>query len=140
MARAVSAAPVISSREWVGALDSGRARAPRRRARAATGMLTQKMVRHPHPKRSAATSAPPRSGPATAARPCTAPKAPKALAWPGPSKEARMMPKTWGTIRPAASPCTTRAAMRVPAVGARAHRAEATANPARLPKKTRRRP
>ncbi|GAA2822191.1 hypothetical protein GCM10020220_008320 [Nonomuraea rubra] len=73
MAAAASAAPARSSRVRPGERDSGMNRAPAASAATAIGTLTQKIARHPRPNRSASTSSPPSNGPATEARPSTAP-------------------------------------------------------------------
>lgn len=73
MPTAASSAPGRSSRAVEVERDSSSTFAPRTSATAETGTLIQKMVRQPKPNRSASTSSPPSSGPATEARPWTAP-------------------------------------------------------------------
>ena len=87
------------------------------------------------------TTAPPTSGPAATASPAMPPQMPTTVPrrWPAGNAVVRMVRLSGMTIA-APMPCTARAAIRVPAVGASAQAADATVNSIRPATYTRRRP
>ncbi len=100
----------------------------RRMVTAISGRLTQKIAR----QEIAWTSAPPPAGPSTVAIPVHAVQVPTAFPRAAPSKVAATIAREPGTSSAPATPCSARAPISIPVVGATAHSAEVTpkaANP-----------
>jgi hypothetical protein len=102
--------------------------------------LTRKIIRQPVPNRSASTSTPDSTGPSTAARPITGPKAANALAISSGGKQALIMASPCGIITAPNPPCSTRNAIIEAGSHASPHSSEATVNPAAPITNIRRRP
>src|SRR5690349_10744514 len=105
-----------------------------------SGTLTRKIERQPRPARSPSVSAPPSTGAATALSPITGPKAANAFVISSSAKTSLIIPKPCGMSSAPNAPWTTRAAIRVPGVGAAAHSADAVVKPTIPTMNTRRRP
>ena len=117
-------------------LDSGTWRSVMATATAAMGTLMRKISRHDH----AWTSQPPMKGPTALATPASADQAP--TAWPRSSgwNDAEMIARLPGTRSAPPAPCRARAKVSQVAVGARAHRTDATVKATRPITNIRRRP
>ena len=86
------------------------------------GRFTKKI----HRQSKAVTSKPPRVGPATVARPATAPQTPNAAPRRSGGKTMVTMASVCGISMAAPSPCTARKPMSAPALGANPHAADAS--------------
>ncbi len=133
----ISPWPTGSTRRGCAARDSGTTSAVRTMAAIPTGMLTQKMLRHP----TLATSTPPITGPSAMLSPNTAPQVPIALARSRASVNVlAMMDMATGLSIDPPSACTIRNATSQPRPGARLHSAEPVVNTASPTWNVRRRP
>ncbi len=99
-------------------------------------MLTRNTARHD----TASMSQPPRNGPAALATPASPDHAPMARPRSPTWNDAEMMARLPGTSNAAAAPCTARAAISRSADGAAPQSSDATPNPHRPTRNTRRRP
>ena len=132
--------PSGSSRSGCSDLVSGTQRNASTTSTSPIGRLIRKMLRQPIPNASLVTSQPPSTGPITAESPETAPITPYIGARSRGEYNACSEDRACGTIIAAPAPCTTRAASRTPAVGARQARAEPAVKPSTPSTNTRRRP
>ena len=95
----------------------------------------RKIVRQFH-----STSQPPRNGPIAPAMPPSPDQAPIAAARSGPWNDAEIRARLPGVSKAPPTPCSARAAIRVPMSGASPHTSDARANHTTPTTKTRRRP
>lgn len=135
-----STTPTTSRRIGRGERVSGTARAATAKITMPTGMLMRNTVRQPRPQRSASTSQPPSTGPATAASPLTPPMSPYMGARSRGENSACTDASSCGTMRAAKSPCARRVTTRTSPDQANAAAAEASVNPATPMRNTRRLP
>src|SRR6478752_2092858 len=118
------AAPRTSSRPALSRLpDSGTCRTAMTTTATATGTFTRNTQRQ-----FSVTSQPPRNGPIAAATPPSPDQAPIARARSPWAKLAEMMARLPGVSRAPPTPCSARAAIRTPAVGASAQPIDASPN------------
>ena len=103
-------------------------------------MLMRNTLRQPRPQRSASTSHPPSTGPATAARPLTPPMRPYMGARSRGLKSACTEASSCGTMSAANSPCAMRVATSRSPDQAAAAAADESVKPAMPMRNTRRRP
>ena len=104
------------------------------------GTLIQKIVRQPASNQFASISTPASTGPPTADRPMTGPKAAKALPISSAGNTALMMAKPCGIITAPSRPWATRLPISISGEVARPQTVEATVKPTAPIRKSRRRP